>query len=266
MKLGVAYNLFDGEELLEYSIKSIRNNVDFISVLYQELSYHGMKCSDDVLPLLNRLKKEGLIDEFYLFEPNLIDITGDNPQFNETNKRTLGLEISKKNGCTHHMTIDADEFYTYDQFKFMKNEMENGNFDSGAVQHCQYYKDSIYILKNKEGEFVATIEKIYPDTKFVFQANYPVPIDPSRKTNNGSGRVRIFNRGEVEMHHMSFVRKNIKGKLMNHTSRRFFTDELINNVDEHYKNWKFPDKVMWAGGNLLEVIEIPRIFKIYDVL
>ena len=34
MKLGVSYNLFDGEELLESSIKSIRDNVDYVSVVY----------------------------------------------------------------------------------------------------------------------------------------------------------------------------------------------------------------------------------------
>ena len=265
MKLGVAYNLFDGEELIEYSIKSIRNNVDFISVLYQEVSYHGVKCNEGLLDFLLELKNKGLVDEIYLFEPDLNDTSGDNPQFNETRKRNIGLELSKKNGCTHHMTIDTDEFYTDEQFKTMKHVMEEGDFDSGAVQHCQYYKDSIYILKHKENEYVATIEKINPDTQYVFQANYPVPVDPTRKTNNGNGRVRIFHRGEVEMHHMSFVRKDIKGKLSSHSSKRYFSDELINQVDEYYKNWTYPNKVMWAGGNLLEVIEVPRLFKIYDV-
>ena len=38
MKIGVSYNLFDGEELLESSIKSIRKNVDYISVVYQTIS------------------------------------------------------------------------------------------------------------------------------------------------------------------------------------------------------------------------------------
>ena len=38
-KLGVSYNLFNGEELLEASIKSIRQNVDYINVIYQEYSW-----------------------------------------------------------------------------------------------------------------------------------------------------------------------------------------------------------------------------------
>ena len=41
MKLGVSYNVFDGEELLESSIKSIRDNVDHISVVYQTISNFG---------------------------------------------------------------------------------------------------------------------------------------------------------------------------------------------------------------------------------
>ena len=35
MKLGVAYNVFDGEELLLDSIKSIKPNVDYIAIVYQ---------------------------------------------------------------------------------------------------------------------------------------------------------------------------------------------------------------------------------------
>ena len=38
MKLGVSYNLYDGEELLRASIRSIRSEVDFVTVVYQEVS------------------------------------------------------------------------------------------------------------------------------------------------------------------------------------------------------------------------------------
>jgi len=261
MKLGVSYNLFDGEELLEYSIKSIRNNTDFISVIYQEISYHGMKCSNGIFEFLLNLKDAGLVDEIVLFQPDIVDTSGENASLNETKKRNLGLEISKNNGCTHHMSMDVDEFYTENQFTYMKRVMENGDFHCAAVKHCQYYKDSIYILKNKEEEYVTTIEKITPDTKYVYMAKYPVPVDPTRKTNNE--KCRVFGRNEVEMHHMSFVRRDIKKKLSNSASRRHFTDELINRVDEYYKNWTFPKPAMWAGGNLLEVVEVPRLFEIY---
>jgi hypothetical protein len=262
MKLGIAYNLFDGEELLEYSIRSVRNNTDFVSVIYQEISYHGLKCSDGMLDFLLNLKDQGLIDEIVLFEPDIADTSGENASLNETRKRNLGLEVSRKNGCTHHMSMDVDEFYTEDQFAYMKNAMESGDFDCAGVQHCQYYKDSIYILKKKEQEYVTTIEKINPETNYVYWIDYPVPVDPTRKTNNK--KCRVFSRDEVEMHHMSFVRKDIKKKLSSSAVRSHLSEELINRVDEHHRNWKFPDPAMWAGGNLLEVIEVPRLFKIYN--
>lgn len=261
MKLGIAYNLFDGEELLEYSIKSIRNNADFISVIYQELSYHGVKCSEGMLDFLTDLKNRGLIDEIALFEPDIVDTSGENASLNETRKRNMGLEISRRNGCTHHMSMDTDEFYTDSQFKYMKTVMEEGDFHCAASKHCQYYKDSIYILRNKEEEFVTTIEKITPETKYVYMAEYPVPVDPTRKTNNKNHR--IFHRSEVEMHHMSFVRKDIRKKLNNSSCRRFFSDEQINKIDEYYKNWSFPMPGMWAGANLVDIVEVPRLFEIY---
>jgi len=263
MKLGVAYNLFDGEELIEYSIKSIRNNVDFITVLYQEVSNHGVKCSDGILEFLEELKTKGLIDEIHLFIPDITDTGGENASLNETRKRNMGLEISRNKGCTHHMSIDTDEFYTDEQFKYMKEVLENGDFHAAACQHCQYYKDSKYILKNKEQEYVTTIEKINPETKYVYMIGFPVPVDPTRKTNNRN--IKIFNRSEVEMHHMSFVRKDISKKLMSHSSKRFFSLEQINKIDEYYNSWTYPNPAMWAGANLLEVIEVPRLFEIYEV-
>ncbi len=267
MKLGVSYSLFDGEELLEYSIKSIRNNVDFISVFYQELSYHGEPCAEGILEMLNDLKSRGLIDEIAMFTNDFSNDSPENPSFNQTRKRQEGLELSRKHGCTHHMTIDCDEFYTDEEFKYMKKVMEEGDFGSGACQHVQYYKDSIYILDPPEPEYVATIEKITPDTRYVyFIENTNIAIDPCRKTSNGN--YRVFSRDEVQMHHMSFVRKNLRGKLENHTSKRFFTDEGVNKIVDHYNNWKPTSpltQAMWAGVNLLNLKEVPRLFDIYKV-
>ena len=123
--LGVAYNLFDGEELLEYSIKNIRKNVDFICVVWQKISNYGEKCNDGLEELLNRLASEGLVDKLYLYEPDIVNTNGENASLKETRKRNIGLELCRENGCNYHMTIDADEFYIDEQFKFMKKEMEN---------------------------------------------------------------------------------------------------------------------------------------------
>ena len=265
MKLGASYSLFDSEELLEYSIKSIRPNVDYISVVYQTVSNHGIPCNEGLVPLLNELKERGLIDELVLFEPDLNDMQGHHASIKETKKRNIGLEISRANGCDFHCSIDADEFYTDEQFKYMKDVMEDGYFDTGFCQHLQYYKDSIFRLATPEPEYVSTLERITPDTKYVFMQPTQVSIDPTRGTSNANKKCYIFSREECEMHHMSFVRKNIRGKLQSHSSRQFFTDELIEKVGSYYDSWVYPSPCMWAGGNLLDVIEVPRQFEIYKV-
>ena len=53
MKLGVSYNLFDGEELLTDSIKSIRDSVDIVSVVYQTESNFGQKANPGLANLLH---------------------------------------------------------------------------------------------------------------------------------------------------------------------------------------------------------------------
>ncbi len=69
MKLGISYNIFDGEELLENSIRSIRENVDYISVVYQEISNFGNPCNGNLVSLINKLKTEGLVDEVFKYKP-----------------------------------------------------------------------------------------------------------------------------------------------------------------------------------------------------
>lgn len=268
MKLGVAYNLFDGEELMEYSIKSIRKNVDFVCVVWQKISNHGEACNPEVPALLDRLVAEGLVDKLYLYEPDIKNTGGENASMNETRKRNIGLELCREALCSHHLTIDTDEFYSDEEMRFMKTVMERGDYGTGYCQHRQYYKDSIYQVKHPERQYVATIEKIVPQTKYVYAIPCIVGIDPTRKTNNVKElgmSYRIFARQECEMHHLSFVRKDIKKKLWNHSSKRFFTEESVDRIVEYYKNWKYPTKVMWAGEALRDIIEVPRQFEIYKV-
>lgn len=266
MILGASYTVWDGEELLEYSIKSIRKNVDYIAVVWQKISNHGEACNEGLEPLLNDLVKQGLVDELYMYNPDIANTGGENASLNETNKRNIGLELCRKRGCTHHLTIDTDEFYADEQFRFMKDEMERGNYGTGYCQHLQYYRDSIYQLKYPEQEYVATIEKINESTRYVYDIPCVVAIDPTRKTNNVRDGLpyRIFTRGECQMHHLSFVRKDIKKKLWNHSSRRFFTEDSVDRIAEYYKNWQPGMPAMWAGEKLLEIIEVPRQFEIYS--
>lgn len=58
-KWGVAYSVYDGEELLEASIRTIRPYVDYVIVVWQRVSWYGTPARDSLLPLLEELRGKG---------------------------------------------------------------------------------------------------------------------------------------------------------------------------------------------------------------
>jgi hypothetical protein len=267
MKLGVSYNLFDGEELLEGSIKCIRDQVDYISVVYQTMSNFGNPCNPELVPLLNKLKESGLIDELFEYKPKLsetyntsgIKVIEGRGHFNEITKRNVGLSLSVGAKCTHHMSMDSDEYYLPEQFKFLKDEMLNGDYDSSYCQMKTYYKSWEYQLDPPEEYYVSLIYKINQYSLFEMGKYSPVLVDPTRRME--SGKHRIFKREEIEMHHGSYIRNNIRTKLDNSSASTNFKND-IEKIVNHYNNWSYPNKVLWGGlpSTLHNVKQIKNLF------
>jgi hypothetical protein len=259
MKLGVSYNLFDGEELLESSISCVREHVDYVSVVYQTVSNYGQACTADLVDTLIGLKRNGLVDELYEYTPQTFSRDKNNASYNELEKRNVGLNMSRRNGCTHHMSMDCDEFYVPEQFEYMKKVIAEHGYESAACQYQNYYKDSIYLMSGSYDEaYVSTIYKINPDTAFIYRSNNsPVRIDSTRKTNNK--RYKVFEPSKVLMHHMSMVRKDLRKKLMSSTFRKHgFKD--INATIHYYDNWEYPEPAMSVKGSLVDIIKVGRLF------
>jgi len=240
MKIGISYNLFDGEELLESSIKSIRDNVDFISVVYQTTSNFGNPCDEGLLSLLQDLKERGLVDELFEYRPRI----NRGGHINEITKRNIGLSLSEGAGCTHHMAMDSDEFYTDEQFRFLKKEMIEGDFDSSACQMTTYYKEPIYRLDPKEEYYVSLLFKIKQGVEFVMGHPFPVLVDPTRRME--SNKCKIFTRDEVEMHHMSYVRKDIEKKVRNSSAKVNFENWIPDFLD-YFKKWEYGKEALMPG-------------------
>lgn len=257
MKLGVSYNLFDGEELLEGSIKQIRNQVDYISVVYQTVSNFGNPCDSGLVPLLERLKSEGLVDELFEFSPKV----NKGGHSNETQKRNIGLALSQGAGCTHHMSMDSDEYYLPSEFENLKKLVEDGDYDSSFCQMQTYYKSWEYSLNPAEEYYVSLIFKIKPDSEYVIGYPTPVLVDPTRRL-SPSTKPLILKRGEIQMHHGSYIRNNVRVKLQNSSASINFNKD-IEKITNHYENWKFPEKVLWGGApsTLHTVKKVENLFK-----
>lgn len=257
MRLGISYNLFDGEELLEGSIKQIRKQVDYVSVVYQTVSNFGNPCNTNLVPLLERLKSEGLVDELFEYTPKI----NKGGHSNEIQKRNIGLALSQGAGCTHHMSMDSDEYYLVPEFESIKKIIEEGDYDSSFCQMQTYYKSWEFSLNPPEEYYVSLIFKIKPDSSYVLGAPAPVLVDPTRRM-SPSNKPLILTREQIQMHHGSYIRDNIRTKLTNSSASGNFNKD-IDRITNHYNNWKYPDKVLWGGvpSTLHSVKKVESLFK-----
>lgn len=230
MKLSSSYNIFDDSlELLPKSLESIRGSVDYISVVYQDVSNYGNPAEEDIENLLIELKDKKLIDEYIKYKP----IIKQGPHPNEVAKRNLGLYLAKTNKCTHFISMDSDEVYKKDELEFAKKIMEEGNYDTSYCKMETYWRED-YVLRPREDYYVSLIHKI-DEREFMFGINVPVVIDPTRRMS--PKKYIIFKEDEILMHHYSHIRKNYRKKLENSSALVNYKDK-VNELCEYHDKWK----------------------------
>jgi len=225
MKLGIAYNLFDGIELLEPSINSIRSQTDFIAVIYQTISNRMGQCAPYTEKVLQSLKERGLIDHLEIYTPRWdrpltpAMVKSAECHQNEINKRILGQRICKDNGCTHFLSMDVDEFYIEKEFEKAK---EKANFfDATAVHVIEYdtYPTGETKLMPLFCPFIHEIQLNY-----VLEGTYFVLADPTRRL-SGYSKPFTFPPKEIMMHHMTDCRidkKSLEDKFFNSSAKSTF--------------------------------------------
>lgn len=258
MKLGVAYNVFDAEELLESSILSVRSAVDYVCVVYQTKSNFGEDCNPGLVQLLNNLQKKELIDEVKHYTPRIFtqqekealvspnaskkELSGSSEHigeqfFNELTKRELGRQMCQAVGCTHFMSMDTDEFYHTEQLQKVKELCERNDYDATACRMRILFKEPIYeYFPYDNMNAVSLIYKITASS-FKLAAPYPVLLDPTRRIENPQ-RFFLFDRSIIEMFHMSFVRIDIGKKLRNVSNRSNYRD--VDAFIQRFYHWQ-PD-------------------------
>jgi hypothetical protein len=105
-----------------------------------------------------------------------------------------------------------------------------------------YYKTPFYCIDPPEDYYVSLIYKI-KDSNFSF-VDFPVLVDPTRRIQTDN--CAIFARDVIEMHHMSYIRNDIRKKLENSSAYINFSD-TIDHIVEHFNNWTFGKPALFAG-------------------
>jgi len=247
MKLGISYNLFDGEELLESSIKSVRASADHINVIYQKISNWGEPCSENIEDLLSDLVKKKLIDKIYCYSPKKTSASK-----NELRKRNIGLNIAKSRFCSHFLNLDCDEFYHQNQFDEAKKFIIANKIEASSCKFIDYIKKPTWQIQNYSQTYTPFIAKINLFSKLTGKSYFPVLVDPTRKM-SGDGKFKYFEPQDLRMEHMWLVRKDLNKKFNNSSAKKLIKPEFI----EEVLNYQYPNKFL---GN--DVIEVDNAFKI----
>jgi len=232
MKLAAGYVVFDGLETLRASLASIRNQVNITIVSYQRVSWGGTMAKPELLPTLNELQKEGLIDhiiEFTQFRPSNLKTPESVIQAKsfELNKRQGCLDLARSLGATHYLSMDADECYRDSEFAWAKTEIETHSLDATALHYINYVTPTLH--RGHSRWKIPFIYRITPTCKHHTLQQIFSGVDPTRGMIDDSYcKSRVFERDIISMHHMEMVRHDLEAKY--HASSRFFPNREKLNI------------------------------------
>jgi hypothetical protein len=210
MKLIALYSVFDGEELLEGSVRQIRPHVDFVLCSVQRVSYAG-EAYEGGAEKATELKRAGLVDEVATYTPQ----PAERPQMNELRKRFGAMQLGFKAGFTHFFHMDCDEYYVPEQFKAAKEYLDSSEADGSVVYSQTYFKRPDWELDDVDRAFFPFIHKYRPGLSCC-GSNYPYVCDPTRTGDAKNGIV--LPREMILQHHYSWIRNDVGRKMRNYST------------------------------------------------
>lgn len=218
MKLAAIYNVWDGVELLRGSVKQIYSEIDELIIVWSPFSNTGDDSYNPIDDIATALKG---------YNYNLIKyvpILTDTPAKSETTKRQLGIDLAKELQCTHFLCMDCDEYYK--DFTAAKQQYILSGCLGSVCMVRTYIRSPKYMCNAPDGYFVPFIHALF-DSTVTGVWNYPFYVDPTRRINQVN--VAKLN---VEMHHFSYVRKDIYRKCFNSTAANNIKNGTI--VDDYH--------------------------------
>lgn len=289
-KLGLGIVCFDATELLRGIISEIRPYLGHVTVALQKVSYHGEPIKPSDYNHCYKLKEEGLVDDIIEID---LDMNKE-PRVQETDKRNLLIEHLEKKGCSHVLIIDSDEFYNASSFKRALDEIDANDYEQTYCRYLNYYKDfRHYLVYPFDQMWVPFVMKSKYRCEFETR-DFPLPSDPTRRyvrpndpsksewVKDKRGRDRevkhflidyhTFDWKTLKMHHLSWVRANIRKKMDCWSSKSCFDnfEDLIDRAADTFRNFDRSGQgnmvrlVFNSPNNELEVKELPDQYVKFD--
>lgn len=248
MRLAACYTVFNGVELLEHAINSVKDHVDEIIIAFQTVSNYGNECKD-VLDFIDRFPNYN----YFNYEP---DLTVD-AKTNEKRKHQQLIEFARSKNCTHFFLSATDHFYKEDEILYAKNLVETMGVKTTYSKMITYFKETTLRLEPLETYYMPFI----CSTSVNIGSLAPVLVDPACAFKPFSPYY-VFREDEVLMHHFSWVRKDIDSKLDNAAAKVNWLDK-ISEFKERYNNFKLGDKFPYYPNH--EIVETEDVFNLRKI-
>lgn len=251
MKLAAIYNVWDGVELLKGSMDCLHGHVDLFIIVYQDVSNFGEQY--DPLPEMILPESDNII--LVKYTPQQFTIGAKN----ETEKRNTGIEIAKKEQCTHFILMDCDEYYT--DFGAAKQQYIAIGLPGSVCRIMTYFKKPTLRLQNPDNYYVPFIHRLTQHT-WTGCSNYPYYVDPTRRIKCAGWEMQLYEVIEINsyMHHFSWVRKDIGRKVRNSSARK--------NIERSQLMQDYNSPELGAGFFLKDyrqpLVEVDDVFGIGD--
>lgn len=255
MYLSASYNYFNGEEHFLASIRSLRSEIDHISVVWQEISNAGEPITSAAREALSEAKRLNLVDEVILFKPNFHRKRREN----ELEKRRIGLEVARKANGTHFLSLDTDEFYRARELNEAKRLIGENNWQSTSVESYLHLRRPLF--RAKDNTCCCFITRIDAKTQ-IGVAEFPCKnVDSTRRMTANPDNHHHLEPNVVAMYHMNFVRTDLGQKLRNSST---VDKKFLKNVERLVQNWRPDVDITLPGKGEMQVVEVTNEFKTFD--
>ena len=248
MKLAACYTVFNGVELLEHAINSVKDHVDEIIIGFQTVSNYGNECKD-ILDFMDRFPDYN----YFNYEPDLMV----DSKTNEKRKHQQLIEYARICNCTHFFLSATDHFYKEDEILYAINVVLTTGVKTTYSKMITYFKEPTLMLEPLEEYYMPFI----CSTSVNIGNISPVLVDPACSF-RPFAPFYVFKEDEVLMHHFSWIRKDIRNKLENAAAKVNWLDKIEEFIDK-YNNFKLSDKFPYYPKH--EIVETKDIFNLRNI-
>ena len=256
MKFGVSYNVFNGEEHLINSIKSVRDSLDYINICVQYKSNFDENASERLFDTIREIRQMGLVEDIVEYTP-----AKTSAQQNEFSKRLIGLMRARERDVDYFTTMDADEYYQSDSLKEAKKFIHSNDLTHTAIHSYLHIKRPIFRSKAPDTTDICFFSKMYGTNTLVLNGRFPANVDPTRRIIGNNAKFYFFSPQDISMHHMNLVRlDNLNSKLTNTPSS--LNKEFIKAVKKAYNDWQFGKQLHFPNKPPMDIILVDDVFKI----